>query len=63
MATWRLLQPSERVYVQKAFDGMNYNAAGSPYAMEYRDAQVFNAPYEQSAAASAAIAATMEKVI
>jgi hypothetical protein len=43
------------------FDGVTYNASGSPYAMQARDADVYARPYE-SPAASAAIAATMEQV-
>ena len=46
----------------KQFDAMNFNAAGSPYAMQYRDAQVFARPYEESPAASAALAAAMERL-
>jgi hypothetical protein len=41
---------------------MNFNAAGSPYAMEYKDALVYAAPYENGRAASVALATTMEKV-
>ncbi|PSC72647.1 hydrolase or acyltransferase of alpha beta superfamily [Micractinium conductrix] len=39
-----------------------FNAAGGPYAMAYRDAQAFAAPYEEDAAASAAVHSTMEKL-
>ncbi|KAL4442929.1 hypothetical protein ABPG77_008420 [Micractinium sp. CCAP 211/92] len=38
-----------------------FNAAGGPYAMQYRDAQAFQAPYADPAA-SAAVAAIMERV-
>lgn len=41
---------------------MNFNAGGSPYAMQYADASVFAAPYEQSPLASQIIANTMDKV-
>lgn len=40
---------------------MMFNAAGSPYAMEYKDASVYAAPYEESEA-SIALATTMDKV-
>eukprot|EP00195_Chlamydomonas_chlamydogama_P017034 CAMPEP_0202894956 /NCGR_PEP_ID=MMETSP1392-20130828/4247_1 /ASSEMBLY_ACC=CAM_ASM_000868 /TAXON_ID=225041 /ORGANISM="Chlamydomonas chlamydogama, Strain SAG 11-48b" /LENGTH=374 /DNA_ID=CAMNT_0049579815 /DNA_START=22 /DNA_END=1146 /DNA_ORIENTATION=- len=46
----------------KTFDGANYNANGSPYAMEFKDADVYAKPYAESPAASQAIAATMDKV-
>lgn len=39
-----------------------FNASGGPYAMAYRDAQAYAAPYESDPAASAAIAAIMDKV-
>lgn len=48
-----------------AFDAMTYNAGGLAYSMQYKDAQVYAAPYLEpatAAAASAAIATTMEKV-
>ena len=44
------------------FDAANYNAAGGPYAMSFRDAQAYDAPYESDPAASAAVAATMESL-
>lgn len=44
------------------FDGATYNAAGGPYAMQYKDAAAYNAPYEADPAASAAIGATMDGV-
>ncbi|KAL4857953.1 hypothetical protein ACK3TF_001924 [Chlorella vulgaris] len=44
------------------FAGDLFNAAGGPYAMQYRDAQAYDAPYQQDPAASAAIAAIMERV-
>jgi hypothetical protein len=46
----------------KTFDAANFNAAGSPYAMQARDADVFARPYAESPAASAAVAETMEQV-
>ncbi|KAI7838120.1 hypothetical protein COHA_008051 [Chlorella ohadii] len=39
-----------------------FNAAGGPYAMSRRDADAYQAPYDSDPAASAAIAATMEKL-
>ncbi|PRW56273.1 hydrolase or acyltransferase of alpha beta superfamily isoform A [Chlorella sorokiniana] len=39
-----------------------YNAAGGPYAMSRRDADAYQAPYDADPAASAAIAATMDKL-
>lgn len=42
------------------FDGQNFNAAGGPYAMAYKDACSYDAPYEQDPAASAAIYRIME---
>lgn len=46
----------------KPFDGFNYNASGSPYAMAYTDASVFGRPYTDSPAASLAISKTMDKL-
>lgn len=44
------------------FDAANYNAAGSPYAMSYRDASAYAAVYEEDPLASAAVHATMQSV-
>ena len=44
------------------FDGATFNAAGGPYAMAYKDAQAYDAPYEQDPAASAAIYRIMENI-
>lgn len=46
----------------KPFDGYNYNASGSPYAMQARDAEVYGTPYQTSPEASVAVAETMDKV-
>ncbi|GAX76419.1 hypothetical protein CEUSTIGMA_g3864.t1 [Chlamydomonas eustigma] len=46
----------------KPFNAINYNASGSPYAMAYSDAKVYNRPYEESPVASQIISKTMEKV-
>ena len=48
--------------MQKPFDGINYNAAGSPYSMNYSDAMIYNRPYADSPVASQIIAKTMDKV-
>ena len=53
-----------RPKADKPFDAMTYNANGLAYSMQYKDAQAYAAPYEDPAtasAASAAIAATMDK--
>lgn len=47
---------------QKPFDGAMYNANGSPYAMQFGDASVFDRPYKESPVASQFIAKTMDKV-
>ena len=44
------------------FDAATFNAAGGPYAMQYKDAMAFAQPYEEDPAASAAIFKTMESV-
>jgi len=44
------------------FAGDMFNAAGGPYAMQGRDAAAYDAPYETSPAASAAVYKTMENV-
>ena len=62
LAAYKNPLPFLRPAAGKVFDGMNYNAAGSPYAMQYSDAVVFAAPYEQSPVASQIIASTMDKV-
>lgn len=41
---------------------MTFNAAGSPYAMEYKDAAVYASAYEEASDASVALATTMDKV-
>ena len=54
-----------RPKADKPFDAMNYNASGLAYAIQYRDAAAYAAPYEESstsAAASAAVFQTMEQV-
>ena len=54
-----------RPKADKLFDAMTYNASGLAYAIQYRDAQAYAAPYEgpsTSAAASAAVFHTMEQV-
>lgn len=54
-----------RPKADKPFDAMTYNASGLAYAIQYRDAQAYAAPYEDastSAAASAAVYHTMEQV-
>jgi haloalkane dehalogenase len=45
-----------------AFDAMTYNAAGSPYAMAYKDAECYAAPYAAGPAAAAALHATMDRL-
>lgn len=62
LAAYKNPLPFLRPAAGKPFDAMNYNAAGSPYAMDYYDAVVFAAPYEQSPVASQIIASTMDKV-
>lgn len=44
------------------FDGRYYNAAGGPYALSASDADAYNAAYEESPEASAAIYHTMDKL-
>lgn len=44
------------------FDAANFNAGGSPYAMAFRDAEVYAAPYGSDPAASAAVYKTMEQI-
>ena len=61
LAAYKNPLPFMRPAAGKPFDGMNYAAAGSPYAMAYSDAAVFAAPYE-SPIASQIIASTMDKV-
>jgi len=54
-----------RPKADKRFDAMTYNASGLAYAIQYRDAQAYAAPYEEpstSAAASAVVYHTMEQV-
>ena len=54
-----------RPKADKPFDAMTYNASGLAYAIQYRDAQAYAAPYDDpgtSAAASAAVHRTMEQV-
>jgi hypothetical protein len=46
----------------KPFDGVSFNASGSPYAMQQRDADVYGRPYQTSPEASVAVAETMERV-
>lgn len=48
--------------MQKPFNGINFNASGSPYAMDYNDALIYDRAYREEPAASAAITAIMEKV-
>ena len=62
LAAYKNPLPFLRPAAGKAFDAMNFNAAGSPYAMSYNDAAVFAAPYELSPIASQIIGKTMEKV-
>ncbi len=46
----------------KSFDGGYFNAGGNAYMMEGRDAEAYGAPYQESDAASSAVAETMNKV-
>ncbi|MEW5309692.1 MAG: hypothetical protein WDW38_001558 [Sanguina aurantia] len=56
-ATFSFMRPGN-----KPFNGINFNASGSPYAMDYNDALVYDRCYREEPAASAAITAIMEKV-
>ncbi|KAK9823169.1 hypothetical protein WJX72_000799 [[Myrmecia] bisecta] len=47
---------------KKPFPGMNYNASGSAYVMQYRDAEIYDRPYQESEHASVAIASIMDQV-
>lgn len=62
LAAYKSALPFLRPKPNAAFDAANFNAAGGPYAMAMRDAQAYAGPYEQGAAASAAVAAIMEQV-
>ncbi|KAL4534630.1 hypothetical protein Ndes2526A_g05515 [Nannochloris sp. 'desiccata'] len=44
------------------FDAANFNAAGSPYAMQRKDADAYAAAYDNDPAASAVIYRTMEAI-
>jgi pimeloyl-ACP methyl ester carboxylesterase len=44
------------------FDAANFNAAGSPYAMQRKDADAYAAAYDSDPAASAVIYQTMEAI-
>ncbi|MEW5303240.1 MAG: hypothetical protein WDW36_005948 [Sanguina aurantia] len=46
----------------KPFNGINFNASGSPYAMDYNDALIYDRCYREEPAASVAITAIMERV-
>lgn len=62
LAAYKSKLPFMRPKAGARFAADLFNAAGGPYAMQYRDAQAFAAPYEEDPAASAAIAAIMDKV-
>lgn len=44
------------------FDAANFNAAGSPYAMAYRDAMAYQQPFDGDSAAAEALHSTMERL-
>lgn len=44
------------------FNAMNHNAGGGPYAMELRDAEAFQRPYDADQATSDAVYRVMDKV-
>ena len=62
LAAYKSPLPFLRPKPDAAFDAANFNAAGGPYAMAMRDAQAYAGPYEEGAAASAAVAAIMGQV-
>jgi pimeloyl-ACP methyl ester carboxylesterase len=47
----------------KPFDAMTYNASGLAYAIQYRDAAAYAAPYEDPSTSASASAAVFECVI
>lgn len=62
LAAYKNPVPFLRPKAGSKFAGDLFNAAGGPYAMTYRDAQAYDAPYQEEAAASEAIASIMAQL-